>query len=198
MDLNDTRTQLRTSASTSILARGSAMDQSPYSGSASTTSAHEKRRWTSKFKEIGLDDGYEDIAPGPSRDAPFHRRSNTHHAGVLHEHGESDTADSEIGTPRIENPDPAFPRTSLPSMTRLHLLALILVITIPLLYNIPFTGRSGHGIVGVEGRVIERSAVQERAANDGELVSRDNSPTDVCTRWSHQSNVTFSISSETH
>lgn len=165
------------------------MDPSPFSGSASTTS-RQKRRWTSKFKEIGLDDGHEDITPVPSLDAPSQGQGDLHNAEVLLEDVESDTDNSEIDTPRIEKSD-ALARTSLPSMTRPHLLALILVITIPLLHNIPFAGWSGHGVVGVEGRVIERSALQERAAIDGELVSRDNNPTDVCTRWAHQSNSIF-------
>jgi len=171
------------------------MDSSPSSGPASTSYACQRRRWTSKFKEIGLDDGYEDIASLPSRGGPFHGKADLQDAEALPENPESDTDDSEIGTPRIENSDPAFPRTNLPAMTRLHLLALILVITIPLLHNLPFTGKVGHSIIGVEGRVIERSAVQRRAAFDGELMSRDNSPTDVCTRWSHQSKVAFALSS---
>lgn len=170
------------------------MDSSPPSGPASTSYACPKRRWTSKFKEIGLEDGYEDVASLPSRGGLFYGKVDPQDAEALPENGESDTDESEIGTPHIENSDPPFPRTKLPAMTRLHLLALILVITLPLLHNLPFTRKFGHGIIGVEGRVIERSAVQRRAAYDGELMSRADSPTNVCTRWSHQSKVAFALS----
>ena len=173
------------------------MDQSLSCDLPSTTPPScQKRPWTSKFKETGLDDGYEDIAPVPSQDALLYGLSDSHDAEVLHEDGQSDTDDSEIDTPQLEKSDAALSRTNLPSLTRLHLLALILVITIPLLQNLPFAGRSGQGIIGVEGRVVERSSVQERAAVDGELVGRDNSPTDVCTRWSHQSNANCAFSKD--
>lgn len=170
------------------------MDPSPLSGPSSTNSAGQRRRWISKFKEIGLDDGSEEIAATTSQGAPLHGRSHSLDAAALYHDIDTDTDDSEIDTPRLEKSDPTIRRSNFRSMTRLHLLALILVITIPVLQNLPFAGVFGQGIIGVEGRVVERSAVQERATIDGELVSRDNSPTDVCTRWSHQSNVTLTLS----
>lgn len=169
------------------------MDPSPLSGPSSTNSAGQKRRWISKFKEIGLDDGSEEIAATTSHGAPLHGRSHSPDAAVLYNDVDTATDGSEIDTPRLEKSDPAIRRSNFRSMTRLHLLALILVITIPVLQNLPFAGVFGQGIIGVEGRVMERSAVQERATIDGELVSRDNSPTNVCTRWSHQSNVTLAL-----
>ncbi len=172
-------------------ARRAALETPSLLGSPSTTPDRAKRRRTSVFKEIGLDDDYEDnSAPAslrnmrPRQQVHCRSRPALHDAPVLREQDRSNAEDS---APRFAKSDSAASRTKFPSMTRVYILALILAIALPVLHNSPFVGGAENSIIGVEGRVIKTSAAQERAAIDGELVSRDNSPTDVCIRWSHQS-----------
>ena len=72
---------------------------------------------------------------------------------------------------------------------RLWMLALIALVVLPLLHNSPLVGPAGPTIIGVSGGVIQKSDVQLRASIDGTLVTRDDTSTDYCTRWSHQSAI---------
>lgn len=73
------------------------------------------------------------------------------------------------------------------STSRLLMLALVAVIMIPLVYDTPLLGKVGPSILGAKAGVIRRSDSVEMGTIDGRNAPRANSPTDVCSRWSHQS-----------
>ncbi len=72
---------------------------------------------------------------------------------------------------------------------RLLMLALIVVIAVPLLHDTPLLGKAGPSILGAKAGVIRRDDAEAPAAIEGEIIKRDDSPTDVCSRWSHQAAV---------
>ena len=61
--------------------------------------------------------------------------------------------------------------------------ALLLAILVPLLHGYPWVRESSVPKVGVAGGVIRRDP---NPIIETEIVKRDNSPTDVCVRWAHQ------------
>lgn len=67
--------------------------------------------------------------------------------------------------------------------------ALILAILVPLLHGVPWVGHASVSPIGVTGGVIRREPNPVVEVQDTNLAKRDNSPTDVCTRWSHQTAV---------
>ena len=74
------------------------------------------------------------------------------------------------------------------SSSRLMMLALVLLVAMPLLYDTPLLGKSGTSILGAEAGVIRRAGPQKKDFIDGKLVTRrDITDTDVCNRWSQQS-----------
>ena len=75
------------------------------------------------------------------------------------------------------------------SSYRLWMLALIALISIPLLYDTPLLGKASPSILGAKAGVIRRVETEKAAATEGEIAKRDNSPTDVCSRWSHQAAI---------
>ena len=89
---------------------------------------------------------------------------------------------SEEATRSVEPPKSS-------TFLRRIVVALTTVIILPLLHNSPLIGKAGHTLIGVEGGLIRERNVYKRAAIDGVMVRRDDSPTDVCTRWSHQSAI---------
>jgi len=69
---------------------------------------------------------------------------------------------------------------------RLGILAFLLAVTLPLLQNNPVMGGNGHTLFGARGGVIS-STPADYMEEDAELLRRGDTPTDICTRWSHQS-----------
>ncbi|KAK4991533.1 hypothetical protein LTR50_001727 [Elasticomyces elasticus] len=73
---------------------------------------------------------------------------------------------------------------------RFGMFALLVAVCLPLLQSTPFFGHAAPPAIGVNGGVIkERRTPLEGELIDGELLRRDNTPTDVCTRWSHQTAI---------
>lgn len=72
------------------------------------------------------------------------------------------------------------------SMYRFSAAALILAISLPLLHGTPWFGQASVPSIGVTGGVIRRDPNPVLDIHTDMLVRRDNSPTDICTRWSHQ------------
>lgn len=186
--------------STRLGTKRTALGSSSPSRSSPSMVDRTKRRRTSAFKEIGLDEDYDDTSAFVLSQemrhghAKGHRRRLEIHDAVVSEKLESAMdRDSKYrstykrGSQQLTTSGSASTRTILPSMSRFYVVAFLLAIALPLLHNSPLVGRSGNGIIGVQGGVIKKSAAQERAIMDGELVGRANSPTDVCKRWSHQS-----------
>jgi len=74
------------------------------------------------------------------------------------------------------------------SSSRLTMLALILLIAMPLLYDTPLLGKAGTSFMGVSAGVVKRSGLQKKEFRNGKFVlPRANTKTDVCQRWSGQS-----------
>jgi hypothetical protein len=80
------------------------------------------------------------------------------------------------------------PSFTFPSMLRLILLAVLLAVALPSLHNSPFFS-SGTTPIGANAGRTKNAPVREIRTLPEELVSRDNSPTNICTRWSHQTAV---------
>ena len=74
------------------------------------------------------------------------------------------------------------------SSSRLMMLALVLLVAMPLLYDTPLLGKSGPSIIGAKAGLIRRTGPQKKELVDGNLVPRQAiTDTDVCNRWSQQS-----------
>lgn len=78
------------------------------------------------------------------------------------------------------------PRSS--TLTRLSLLAFIMVILVPGFYEIPLLGKAGPSIIGAKAGVIERTDMEDMPSRTGPWVAkRSITSTNVCNRWSQQS-----------
>ena len=74
------------------------------------------------------------------------------------------------------------------SSSRLMMLALVLLVAMPLLYDTPLLGKAGPSMIGAKAGLIRRTGPQKRELVDGKLVTRQAiTDTDVCNRWSQQS-----------
>ena len=74
------------------------------------------------------------------------------------------------------------------SSSRLMMLASILLVVMPLLYDTRILGKAGPSIKGAKASVIRRSRLQKKDFVDGNLVTRQAiTDTNVCNRWSQQS-----------
>ena len=80
---------------------------------------------------------------------------------------------------------------SLSSIPRCYFLTLLIAVFLPLLHNSPLVANAGVPVVGVEGSII-RAREAYQGPIDGlhvDIAKRDNSPTDACTRFSHQTAI---------
>ena len=74
------------------------------------------------------------------------------------------------------------------SSSRLMMLALVLLVAMPLLYDTPLLGKAGPSIIGAKAGLIRRTGPQEKELVDGKLLPRQAiTDTDACNRWSQQS-----------
>lgn len=93
-------------------------------------------------------------------------------------------------TMEMDTVESAAPPRAFPSMARVLSVLFITAIALPLLQNAPLIGQAGHAMLGAEGGVMGKSqSIHGKPLLDGELLKRQNSPTDICTRWSHQSAI---------
>ena len=71
---------------------------------------------------------------------------------------------------------------------RLSLLAFMVLVTVPLLFDMPAVGKPGASLVGAKAGVIRRSkSTEELPTKTGLMAKRSDTPTDVCNRWAHAS-----------
>lgn len=130
--------------------------------------------------------GAKDTSWSKTKEQPFHLgpdRPLTNEYEVLKVRAASP---SSIEMDTVES---AAPPRAFPSMARVLVIAFIVVFALPLLHNAPLIGQAGHAILGAKGGVIRESQSNEGPLLDQEMVKRENSPTDICTRWSHQSAI---------
>ena len=74
------------------------------------------------------------------------------------------------------------------SSSRLLMLAFVMLVAMPLLYDTPALGKAGPSIIGAKAGVIRSSGPQKKDFVDGKLETRQAiTQTNVCNRWSQQS-----------
>lgn len=74
--------------------------------------------------------------------------------------------------------------------SRLMMLASTLLIAISLLHETPFLAKTGTIIPGASAEPIDKSMIRRKDGVDGKLLlARENTDTNVCSRWSQQSAV---------
>lgn len=131
------------------------------------TSACLQRPRRSKFMEIDVD-GEESTAT-----APFQRPH-------------CDSRASSTSTMSCDSDSsPLFSQSSFYAMyPRLSLLTILVVLTLPLLYEMPWNKMAGIGIIGAKAGVIK---ALDKGAVTGRLQKRVDTDTDVCNRWAGQS-----------
>lgn len=76
-------------------------------------------------------------------------------------------------------------------LSRVAYLALFLAIVLPLAQNTAFLRSSDNVLFGVKGGVVRPRMAEEAEVGGRRLVSREDTNTDVCKRWSHQSESHF-------
>lgn len=159
----------------------------------------------SAFREVGLfDDDDSPVEPPPARwlEHPQSLKSETD--GVEQEERDENsewedvdsaadltTAAKGVASPTVTLIDTDIALVASPRSSRLHrlgVLALILAVSVPILQNTPLLGTNSHAILGAKGGVIPHEARTDDSmlVEDVSFWKRDNSPTDVCKRWSHQ------------
>ena len=81
---------------------------------------------------------------------------------------------------------PLSPRSF--TLNRLSLLAFVMVIMVPLFYDMPLFGVAGPSIIGAKAGVIGRMVLDDTPSWTGPPVAkRSITVTDICNRWSQQS-----------
>ncbi|KAL8673604.1 MAG: hypothetical protein Q9168_001959 [Polycauliona sp. 1 TL-2023] len=128
------------------------------------TSAYIQRPRRSKFIELDVDGEMDEkgTATAPSRRPHCDSRAST--ISTM-------SCDSDPGLPLSESPFfSLYPRLSL--------LTILVVLTLPLLYEMPWVATAGIGIIGAKAGVIRTSEM---------LQKRVDTDTDVCSRWAGQS-----------
>ncbi|KAL9062577.1 MAG: hypothetical protein Q9157_008799, partial [Trypethelium eluteriae] len=104
----------------------------------------------------------------------------------------TDEVEDTIRTPTtvIVDPVPAVIRsTNLSRAYRVGVLTLFLALLLPLIQDLPVIKNTGPISFGARGGVIKESRRSEPVLIEAPLEKRQSDPTDVCTRFSHQSAV---------
>ena len=109
-------------------------------------------------------------------DTPRRRQSVFKELGLDVLDPSSSTSDAHLES---ENGSALLQSSRLSMVSRLLLLAFLLVIAVPLLYESRVLGQSGSSVLGAKAGVIKRPGFKR--------VKRANTDTDVCSRWSAQS-----------
>ena len=172
----------------SELSSSSFSDAHPITESSPSPSDFSLRRRSSAFVEVGLsgDDAILDAKLQKVESRPRMRvrfRSKIE----VHEPGDKSSA-FESGKQPSSTTHFATPSFTFPSMPQLFLITLLLALALPSLHNSPFF-KSRINPIGAKAGPIERSPIREVRTLPEELVSRDNSPINICTRWSQQTAI---------
>ena len=156
-------------------------------------------RKKSIFTEVDLD-GFceveESTTTGAQRQVRFGRKSQVFDAPDYDEASSSEDEDQcMLAVPNPTGPSTTAGTRSITTMPGTHspLLRIfpftfIFVTFLVLLHNSPLIGKPGQIALGVEGGVI-RAARDEGIVVEADLAKRQDSPTDVCTRFSHQTAI---------
>jgi hypothetical protein len=147
-----------------------------------------RRRRSSAFVEIGLS-GDDPIIDARLQQVDSRPRLQVRFSSEIEIH-EPNHIDSAFDSDRQPSSASYFAAHSFafPSMPRLFLLALLLALTLPSLHNSPFF-KAGITPIGAKAGYLKTSLEGESNILPKELVGRDNSPVNICTRWSQQTAV---------
>lgn len=151
------------------------------------------------FTEVdvdGCDAAEEATTTGAQRHVRFGRKSQVFDAPEFDEASSSEEEEQHtLGArgsglySRIPEPRNAISmRDTYPPLFRLFPFTFIFVAFMVVLHNSPLIGKAGGTAIGVEGSVI-RTPIVDSVLVEADLAKRENSPTDVCTRFSHQSAI---------
>jgi hypothetical protein len=167
--------------------------------SSSTTSPSPggKQRRKSVFTEIGLDE-----IDGPIKDRPverprkprkvrFRSKLDIHEPQVIDEEdwaSEEDELEDEKHFPVPTVMATTTSASPFPSMPRIFLFVFMLAFMLPTLHNSPLFGK-GITPIGVKGGMLKNPQVKPQTTVEGRQQKRDDSPTDICKRWSQQSAI---------
>ena len=155
-----------------------------------------KQRKISSFQELDVDgfDGLDTTANiGGRRRVRFGSKSEVFDAPDYEDTSEDEDelpsrVSQPMGTPlSIRRNSHSTIHSVYTSMFRILPVAVVFSVCLALLHNSPVVGKAGETAIGVEGGVIRNS--RKDVIPEADLVKRANSPTDVCTRWSHQSAI---------
>lgn len=146
------------------------------------------RRRSSAFVEVGLsgDDAILD-AKLKSIDSRLRMQVRFRSEIEAHEPEAIHTAADSYEQPSFAARSAAF-SFAFPSMPRIFLLTLLLAIVLPSLTNSPYF-KARVGPVGAKAGTIKTSHGLKIKALPEELVGRDISPVNICTRWSQQTAI---------
>ena len=111
--------------------------------------------------------------------------------GLPHNQSEiSKTGDGSPSNTEIDTVESVAPPRAFSSMARVLSVVFIVTVILPLLRITPLVGQAGHAMFGAKGRLMRKSQlIHEGPVLEEMVVKRQNSPTDICTRWSHQSAI---------
>jgi hypothetical protein len=146
------------------------------------------RRRSSAFVEVGLS-GDDAILDAKLKKVESRPRMQVRFRSEIefHEPEDKETAFDSDRQPSFATHF-AAPSFAFPSMPQLFLLSLLLALALPSLYNSPFF-KAGISPIGAKAGTIKTSLEPEIRTLPEELVGRDNSPVNICTRWSQQTAV---------
>lgn len=181
--------------------------QSPSTASSpSSSEALPKNRRRSVYKELDTSSYREDGAttrlPRIARSGKqvrFRNQLDVQEAPNFGDTGSSAVEIANISMARkplrsalVSTTSPVSQRQSLlSSIPRLYYFTVFFAIFLHLLHNSPLVGKAGYLAIGVEGSIVRTPVTERRVLDErnAELVERDDSATDICKRWAHQTAV---------
>lgn len=175
--------------------------------------AFERRRGlprrVSAFTESGLFDDASPIEPPPARcfdQSQFFAESSSETSTNGEEERDAESSEWEDVDSDVESTKPAKRGVASPVVTvvdtdiaaiaprrssrlyRLGVLAFILAVSVPMLQNTPLLGKTNQPILGAKGGPIPNQPHVDSTmlVEDVSFWKREDTPTSVCKRWSHQ------------
>lgn len=153
-----------------------------------TEAPRHHRRRSSAFLEVGL--GGQDAiidakirrSSRPKMQVRFNSKVEVVEPDALQLPDESDQDLSPYQRPQIHYPSPP---ALFPNLPRILFLVCVLALLVPSWRNSPFLG-AGITPIGAKAGSVKTPLPRQRREIAAKLVTRQNSPTDVCLRWSQQ------------
>ncbi|KAL8703923.1 MAG: hypothetical protein Q9201_002903 [Fulgogasparrea decipioides] len=129
----------------------------------------------SRFQEMDVDGVNSNYETSPSASLHLQNHESRSRSASLQSESDSDSDNASITA--------ALPGFSF--HPRLYILTLLLFITVPILYEVPWLV-PGVSVIGARAGLIRRSDVVSGDTAGVEMYKRANTDTDVCSRWAAQ------------